>query len=314
MKLSQVSILPWFVVSRVIVFGVLVGTMYVASGDVSRVLATGPRHTLFSDDFEIGDLSRWDSSYQWSLINGSADSDGKKARTAGSETKDAELLKAVSTANYTSIILDYNYKISGYETGDSATVQYQLSPSHAWQVLATHTLNTELGWQSAQWHLPAEAANQSGLRLRVISDANGSNDLFYIDSVALSGELMGGEAPPPTPTPSSTPTPSVTPTPTPSPTPTSIPTPTLTPTPTPTQNPIATAVPTPTSTGIVLASVADNSQADKDSNNAGDAQTVEGQTLANTGANASLLGSGIGLASVGGLALLAHRLRKLWFS
>ena len=144
--------------------------------------AGGGPTTLFSDDFESGNLSAGG----WTVSgNGDAHSSASFAGVYGGRLRSsATLEKAVSTIGYSNITVNYARRAVSLKGGENLRIQWSTNGS-TWTTL--ETLNTT-GYATASFVLPAAAENQAGFRIRFITNANKNNEKAYIDDVLVTGE------------------------------------------------------------------------------------------------------------------------------
>lgn len=164
-----------------------------AAGMVVGGLALGPSTSLaaeevdfFYEDFEHLELTRWDNTYNWSLVGASADSDGKKSRGYGNAEQLSSITKSISTVCYDQLGLSFQYRISGFEGVDVAKVIVQAGSEFSWVSLASYGQNTD-GWQQATVSIPSQFAGRSNFGFGFMVEANAADDMFYVDNIRLHG-------------------------------------------------------------------------------------------------------------------------------
>ena len=136
---------------------------------------------IFSDDFESGNLTAdgWTETGAGSTSGGASFSGAVGAQLKKSTT----LEKAVSTVGYSNINVSYARRAISLDGGENLRVQW--STGGSWTTL--ETLNTT-AYATASFVLPAGANNQSGFRIRFITNASKNNEKAYIDDVLVTGE------------------------------------------------------------------------------------------------------------------------------
>lgn len=167
--------------------------------------------TLFSDDFETGNLNNWVNSPSVANIN--TDSYKVGSYSVRLDKNDA-ITKSISTAGYDSIVLSYVFNFRGtFAATDHFYVKWTSDGGATWNVLTDYTANTDSavnsGNISVTTNLPGGAANNADFGIRFeSSDYANSNRRGYIDNVVLTGiATAGGPTVTATPSPSPTPPP-----------------------------------------------------------------------------------------------------------
>lgn len=202
----------------------LVGVVFVTALAVFVFIHAGgakASSSLFFDGFESGNLSAWTSAdTQWIAQGTTAHTGVKRATGAGPGI--GSLAKAQSTAGFQNLSLSYWWKIqSALESTDHVTVEWGTDGA-TWNQLADHTGAVTSAFEQSTIALPVEVADLTNFEFRFHASLSNGSDVFWLDDVELTGDLIV------TPTPSATPSGSPEITPTTTPTPTETPTVTIT--------------------------------------------------------------------------------------
>lgn len=152
----------------------------------------GTPHTIFSDDFESGDFSKWDvSNGKWVINSRSAST--YKAEVINNTDPGNDILRIeVPTIGYQNLVFNYEYRIvdsKKLEASDHLFVEWgdsSVTPI-IWNVLTDYTNFSQNSWTTVKYDLPEEANNLTNLRLRFRADLNGGDDSFRLDTVSLTG-------------------------------------------------------------------------------------------------------------------------------
>ncbi len=155
------------------------------SDETALVLIT---NTLFSDDFETGNLSKWVTansvSIQTTPLNGAYN-----VRLNGA---DAELLVNIDTTGYSNIIFGYECE-ENLENNDFAWVEWRANSGDAWILLYEFTINQGLG--ITNWPLPPAADNNPNLEIHFLTENGmGGGDELFLDDIEVTGERVIDEA------------------------------------------------------------------------------------------------------------------------
>jgi hypothetical protein len=140
--------------------------------------------TAFSDDFESS-LSKWTVS-------------GACARNTGAKSvgsygvrcdKSASITATFSTAGLSNLRFNYTRRTAYYGSGMYLYAEWSSNGS-TWTAIE-QTQTTSFGTPS--FSLPASAANQPALRLRLRANATGIWDRFDVDTVKVTGDSAAGD-------------------------------------------------------------------------------------------------------------------------
>jgi len=148
---------------------------------------------LFSDGFESGNFSVWDSvGADWYTPKNAAGAhEGEyRAEGRGSANTGSELVKYQSTAGYENISLSFWYKIpdNGYEVGEDMTISYTIDGGATWLPLVYFTDGDEVeDWTYYAQSVP-EAANKTDFGIRFVTNAGSASDVFRLDNVVMTGQ------------------------------------------------------------------------------------------------------------------------------
>jgi hypothetical protein len=144
----------------------------------SFTTGTGGGGTLFSDDFEDGNLNGWSLSGGVSVKSGAA-----YTGVFGAELKNtSNMTVTVDTSSAGSVSLDYDRTTSGLDGGESLTVEWSADGTNWFSVEST----SATGWGTTSTSLPAGAAGQAALQIRFSLNANRNNEKAFVDNVIVS--------------------------------------------------------------------------------------------------------------------------------
>jgi hypothetical protein len=135
--------------------------------------------TLFSDGFETN-LSKW-------TVSGSCarSSSAKSVGSYGARCdKTASLTTTFSTVGYTNIRFTYARRTAYYESAEYLRAEWSPNGSTWTQIEQTAASS----FSTPSFTLPAGAAGQAALRLRLRSNASGLLDRFDADAVSVTGD------------------------------------------------------------------------------------------------------------------------------
>jgi hypothetical protein len=135
--------------------------------------------TLFSDGFETS-LSKWTVSGTCAR-NSSAKSVGSYGARCD---KTASLTTTFSTVGYTNIRFAYARRTAYYESAEYLRAEWSADGSSWTQIEQTAATS----FSTPSFTLPAGAAGQAALRLRLRSNASGLWDRFDADAVSVTGD------------------------------------------------------------------------------------------------------------------------------
>ena len=163
----------------------------VIKSNVAKAIIGNP-HTIFSDDFESGDFSKWDVSNGNWVVNTRPVATHKAEVINNTDPGNDLLRKEVSTVGYQNLVINYEYRIATgkeFENTDHVYVEWadaSVSPI-SWNVLADYTNTAQNSWTSVSFNLPTTADNLTNFRLRFRADLNGGDDSFRLDNVSITG-------------------------------------------------------------------------------------------------------------------------------
>ena len=149
--------------------------------------------TLFSDGFESGDFSAWNSfqTPQWAVSTGGANSGSYRAEIQGDTGSSDDIIsKAVSTVGYGSVTLRYWYKVAaGLESNDYVKVEWYDGSS--WHQVANYSnVNTTNNYTEAVHILPSTASHNSNFQFRFRAKFNSNGDVVRVDDVEVVAEPL----------------------------------------------------------------------------------------------------------------------------
>jgi hypothetical protein len=183
----------------------------------SAFAAPGDTATLFVDDFETANFSKWEQpiSPNWEVNFGSitgvygADVEGN---TDGNDA----IRRSLSTVGYDNLVLSYRFKADNLDRDavnfDEVRVQYSTNGGATWATIYSiadgeddHIDSTETGLYHKFHALPAAASNNANFAIRFDPDLVGGPDEVWIDDVMVTGREIGSTIPPSPPPPPPTP-------------------------------------------------------------------------------------------------------------
>ena len=136
--------------------------------------------TLFSDDFEGGNLDGWATTGNVSAHSSAANSGIYGARFRGA----AEMIITVNTTEFTSVNLKYDRSTSQFEANETLDVHWSLDGS-IWNLIESTNATS---WGEAMDHtLPDPAAGQPALQIRFKTNASSKREYGYLDNVIITG-------------------------------------------------------------------------------------------------------------------------------
>jgi hypothetical protein len=148
---------------------------------------------LFSDGFESGDFSAWDSAgadwYTPKNVAGAYEGE-YRAEGRGSASTGSELVKYQSTGGHEDITLSFWYRIpdNGYEVDEDMTISYTLDSGASWQQLAYFTDGDETEDWTFYTQVIPDAADNVGFGIRLVTNAGSASDVFRLDNIRLTGQ------------------------------------------------------------------------------------------------------------------------------
>jgi hypothetical protein len=145
----------------------------------SFTTGAGGSSTLFSDDFEDGDVNGWGTTGNVSANTGAANTGVYGARLRAT----ASMTVTVDTSGVGGVDLEYDRRTLNYDGGESLTVEWSADGSNWNTVENTSTTS----WGTTSVTLPAGAAGQAALQIRFSSNANKNNEGAHVDNVLVSG-------------------------------------------------------------------------------------------------------------------------------
>lgn len=142
--------------------------------------ASSVAKTLFSDNFESGNLNAWTVSgnAMANAISSFGDSYGVRIM------KTTYIQRIVSTIGYTNITLAYARQALSLSDGENLRVRWKVEGTSTWYDL--ETLNTT-AYATHSKVLPAAAENTS-IMIRFVTNANEDHERAYIDDIVVTGE------------------------------------------------------------------------------------------------------------------------------
>ncbi len=153
--------------------GTTIGTAW------SFTTGSGSSSTLFSDDFEDGNVNGWTTTG-----NVSAHTNGASTGVYGARLRaTASMTVNVDTTGVGSVDLEYDRYTSKYDAGESLTVEWSNDGTN-WNLVES---TSATAWGTTTVTLPAGAAGQPALRICFSTDANRNNENGYVDNVLLTG-------------------------------------------------------------------------------------------------------------------------------
>lgn len=170
-------------------FLVIMATIPVAAGEI-----------IFSEDFSSSDFSagNWIVDGGWEIkSNGRSGRSDKRAEIKG-DVVNASLTKAIPTADYQNIQLEFFYRAAAYEKDNHVVVEW--FDGENWQNLIDITDanedDTKGDWVQKVFNLPDQANNNENFQFRFRATLDAASDTFKLDDVLLSGELVEKEIQP----------------------------------------------------------------------------------------------------------------------
>ncbi|MGE5557743.1 MAG: hypothetical protein ACM3WV_03940, partial [Bacillota bacterium] len=144
---------------------------------------------IFTDGFESGNFTAGG----WTNSGCAVQSTYKRTGTYAAVFNSSDTLtKALSTAGYTNIVVEYARYTRSCETDDHFIAEWY--NGSVWSTLEDLTGSST--WTLQTWTLPAGADNNPNFQIRFKTVHNGSYDYAYLDDVAVRGDTAN-----PTPTP-----------------------------------------------------------------------------------------------------------------
>ncbi len=128
--------------------------------------------TIFSDDFNDGDLNGWTITNnpsslpgtQWTAINNYAEAkpgNGSASPSEGTTT----LQRIISSSGYESIIVGYGRQLEDFESSDFFNISWSIDGS-TYTSLESNSTGGDSSFVSKSFNLPSSANNNANLRLK----------------------------------------------------------------------------------------------------------------------------------------------------
>lgn len=164
--------------------------------------AAGSAVELFADNFEKG-FANWTShGSQWSINISDSHSGSQSAIVNGPATdSDGVLVKDVSTDGYNNIKIEYSYKITDLAGTDKMGVEYGTNSSLGGVSVSSITdgggdQNAWSSWNDKSVGLyDSYSSDSATFQIRFRAEQLSAGQAFKLDSVKLTGELIGNNAP-----------------------------------------------------------------------------------------------------------------------
>ena len=145
----------------------------------SFTTGSGSSSTLFSDDFEDGNVDGWTTTGNVSANSNAANTGVYGARLRAT----ASMTANVDTTGVGTVALEYDRATLRYDAGESLTVEWSPDGTN-WNIVES---TGSTAWGKTTVSLPSGAAGQPALRIRFSTNANRNNEHSYVDNVLVSG-------------------------------------------------------------------------------------------------------------------------------
>lgn len=173
----------WIFVLMAAIFGAVLAFAIPAGGE-----------TIWSDGFEAGNFSAWNSaSGNWTVSGGNVHSGAKRAEIKGANSPTGDILfLAKSTAGYKNLALNYWFRIyDALESSDFLHLEWSENSGVDWKNLAQYNnVASSANWQLAELSLPIAANNNSQFQFRLRANLGSASDAIYFDDFSLTGEAV----------------------------------------------------------------------------------------------------------------------------
>jgi hypothetical protein len=140
---------------------------------------SGVSSSLFSDDFEDGNMDGWSTSGSAVAHSSAANSGVYGARLSAT----AEMRVTVDTTGFAGVNLKYDRNTTKFDPGEVLEIAWS-SDGSTWTPIES---TSETSWGTVDINLPASAAGQSSLQIRFKTNANSNKEKGYIDNVDITG-------------------------------------------------------------------------------------------------------------------------------
>lgn len=165
--------------------GAIIALIISSLGITALPAAAASAQVIFEDNFNSGNLASWTSAgAKWSVSSSRAVANGNIDGT----TTEGYLVKSISTAGYTNIVLSYRYVSQNFGSGDSVNVDYSTNGGTSWAtsttITASATATSTLNLSSST--TAVENNSSFAIRFRVKGTPPSSNN-FSLDNVSLTG-------------------------------------------------------------------------------------------------------------------------------
>jgi len=173
------------------VFGVLAAVL---------VMGLGSAATVFSDDFNDGNLNGWTITNNPATLSGTewsnTGTEAEAAPGASSTLGTSNLSILINTSGFENIILNYDRQLVGFDTEEEFKVSWSTDGTN-FNVLEETLTSTpdDANFVSKTFNLPSGANNNANFELRIECTANAASDLCRLDNLLVSGTAI-----PPSPT------------------------------------------------------------------------------------------------------------------
>ena len=136
---------------------------------------------LLSDGFEYSSLA----SGGWTAQNGNASLAKAAASTGAKGARQKQtcwIERAVNTAGFPTISLEYSRRTQGYDAGENLFVEWW--DGTTWQLIESTSSGA---WADQSFLLGSAAGNNPAFRIRFRTNANMNNELADVDNVRVIG-------------------------------------------------------------------------------------------------------------------------------
>ena len=151
------------------------------------VMGFGSAATIFSDDFNDGDLNGWTVQPSNSWTNTSTLKYAQSNSTAPDGSKN--LSRTISTSGFETIVVKYDRQLFGvFESTDNFTVSWSADGVN-FNVLE-NTIQNSTTFESKTFNLPSSANNNSNFQIKFECTTNANDEFCRVDNLLIEGTAL----------------------------------------------------------------------------------------------------------------------------